>query len=238
MSNGVQVGQKYGRMEVKGLFPSKVGKVTRVMALCVCECGTEKTIRADGLKRGTRSCGCLNRETAKAKITKNNKETAVYQSFSSNHPRVFRAWASMRARCYYPSQKCYEKYGGAGVRVCSHLLECPDNLKNLIGDIPGEGFTLDRFPIHNGNYTCGQCEECKKQGWEKNVRWATRLEQSLNRGGFNVHLTAFGKTLTMSQWRDLSGIHDETIRKRLARGWSSEDVVSKPDKFGNCYKPE
>lgn len=233
----IKARKKYGRMTVQKLFPSKTGKVTRMMAECVCDCGKVKIIRADGLSHGTQSCGCLNEEVRKRNCIERNKKTAVYNSFSKRCPKTFQAWSSMRARCCYPSQKSYKRYGGAGIKICSYLKESPENLKSLIGKIPGKGYTLDRFPVHNGNYTCGRCEECMAEGWRKNVRWATRLEQSLNRGDFNIHVTAFGKTLTLSQWRDLTGIHDETLRKRLIRGWDSEKIVGTPDSFGHCYAP-
>ena len=50
---------------------SPIRKKGRLYWTCVCECETTKDIRADSLKSGTiRSCGCLNKETQKAKTTK------------------------------------------------------------------------------------------------------------------------------------------------------------------------
>ena len=55
------VGQVYGRLTVI----KEVGrnKQSRVLWLCRCECGKERTIAGTTLRQGiTRSCGCLNRE--------------------------------------------------------------------------------------------------------------------------------------------------------------------------------
>lgn len=41
-------------------------------------------------------------------------------------------------------------------------------------------------------------------------------------------LTAFGETLTISQWSNKTGVPATAISKRLSYGWSVEDSVSKP----------
>jgi hypothetical protein len=43
-----------------------------------------------------------------------------------------------------------------------------------------EGTSLDRKD-NDGNYSCGKCDECKRNGWKANCRWATRLVQLLNK---------------------------------------------------------
>ena len=60
-------GKRYGRLQVLhlGVRPRK-GKT---MWVCVCDCGTTKSISANCLQRGmTRSCGCLRRESATATL--------------------------------------------------------------------------------------------------------------------------------------------------------------------------
>jgi hypothetical protein len=39
-------------------------------------------------------------------------------------------------------------------------------------------------------------------------------------------LTAFGRTLTISQWSKHAGVPNRTILDRLQRGWSPERAVS------------
>lgn len=209
------------------------GKLTNRVK-CICDCGKHTRSNIDGLVNGNvKSCGCYQRDVT----IKRNKETAKFKCFSSKYPKTFNTWACMMARCNNPKHKSYQFYGDKGVMICKYLRETPDNLKKLIGLRKKDKPTIDRFPIHNGNYTCGQCKECTENEWKLNVRWASRKEQSNNRGDFNVYLEAFGKRMTIGEWRDLTGIHDETIRTRLEHGWSHEKAVSVPDPQGNCYKP-
>ena len=232
------VGQKVGRLEVKELINSFTGKgIPRIMAICECDCGNKKTLRADGLTSGnTRSCGCLNQEKRKETITRRNEASAKFGSFSAEHPETFQSWRSMLHRCYYPSQKAYKDYGGKGVKVCEYLRESPHNLVTLIGHRTKGNPSLDRFPNHSGHYSCGVCSECLQEGWQINVRWTTRKGQALNRGDFNVHLTAFGKTMTKSQWMEASGLSWSCLTGRIRRGWTIEKSLSTPDGDGNCYK--
>lgn len=60
-------GQRFGRLvaiEVAGR--DKAGRVTW---LCACDCGKRAVVESRNLRRGTsRSCGCLRRETARARM--------------------------------------------------------------------------------------------------------------------------------------------------------------------------
>ena len=228
-------GAVFGRLTViKRLRKNNryVGKVK-----CQCSCGNISFHRIDGLVYGiVKSCGCLNNEKRGARSIARGK----YKEFPTKYPRTYKAWKFMLGRCYSKRAITYKDYGALGVFVCEGLKEHPKNIVKVIGPAkkPLYGRTsVDRFPIHDGNYTCGQCQECNDNGWKKNIRWADKQEQMLNRGDFNVYLTAFGKTLTRSQWHELSGVHAETVRKRMLRGWSLERALITPDKYGNCYKP-
>lgn len=53
-------GEKFGKLMVVRRDYSNEYK--RVMYLCKCDCGEEKIISGGGLRKGTKSCGCLNRE--------------------------------------------------------------------------------------------------------------------------------------------------------------------------------
>lgn len=201
---------------------------------CMCDCGTLCLRYIDALVAGNAtSCGCRKRAITIAR----NKEIAKYDSFSSTYPKTWMRWISMISRCYNEKSKPYSTYGAVGIIVCKYIKESPWNLLELIGPCKNLLPSLDRFPIHNGNYTCGRCEECRVNNWQLNIRWATRKDQSNNRGDFNVLLTAFGKTLTRGQWADLSKINEWTIKRRIDRGWGIEKALTTPDKLGNCYIP-
>lgn len=73
------VGQRFGRLTVLKRSEDHVtaGGRKLVTYACVCDCGNEKIVRADKLRKGsTRSCGCIVREKSKISI-KNAANTAV-----------------------------------------------------------------------------------------------------------------------------------------------------------------
>lgn len=57
-----------------------------------------------------------------------------------------------------------------------------------------------------------------------NVRWATRKEQQRNKRN-NVLVTINGETKCLAEWVESSPVSYETVRKRLKRGWSTENAV-------------
>ena len=75
-----------------------------------------------------------------------------------------------------------------------------------------EGTSIDRI---NNN-----------KGYSKsNCRWASHKQQVRNRSN-TVFVTAFGKTLPLSDWADQLGCQGQTIAKRLDRGWNAERAVT------------
>lgn len=207
-------------------------------AICECECGTKGfRTRAHGLKVGsTRSCGCLKRESDRAKIIARNKAGATH-GMGHGKDITYNCWNGMVHRCRNPENGTYERYGGRGIKVCDCLAADPRNLVAVIGKRQSAEYSIDRFPSNAGHYSCGQCEDCKANGWPLNIRWATKVEQMRNMGS-NASLTAFGKTLLRCEWAEISGINMETVRKRMIRGWTIEEALTTPDDEGNCYKPE
>ena len=224
---------------VKGYVLERLTVTERdgIWAVCDCKCGTTGfRTRAQNIKaKSTKSCGCFKREVDREKTIKRNRANATHR-MGHGQNLTYNNWYAMISRCTMPGSKSYNKYGAIGIVVCRFLKEDPRNLVATIGNRPAPYYTIDRFPIYNGNYTCGQCEECKTNSWPLNVRWATRKQQSENRGDFNVWLTIFGKTMLLSQWETASGINEETIRKRRRRGWTDEEAVTVPDSFGHRYQ--
>lgn len=218
-------GAVFGRWTVIRRLP-RDGK--RYFVLCRCSCGVKKQVNINNIVQGvSRSCGCLERELNIRRSTKHG--------MANN--RAYFSWYGMVARCTKPSKPGYESYGAKGVKVCNWLEESPNHLVELLGDRPVGRSSIDRFPVHNGNYACGSCLDCIRNGWKRNVRWATPKEQVNNRGQWNRRLTAFGKTLTLAEWRDLSGIGWMTLYGRVMQGLTPEEIVTKPDSKGNCYRP-
>ena len=155
----MQANDRFGRLIL--LSPERIAgcKGWRVR----CDCGTEKTIRQDLLKRGrARSCGCLHKELSAARL-----RTHGLTERNSAYDRSYRAWYRAKTRCTVPSTSNYHLYGGRGVTMCERWFS---SVENFIADmgVPPPGYSLDRIDPH-GNYEPGNC------------RWATSLQQARNR---------------------------------------------------------
>jgi hypothetical protein len=85
-----------------------------------------------------------------------------------------------------------------------------DKFYEDMGDRPS-GHTLDRIDNAKG-YSRGNC------------RWATPREQCRNRSN-NVVLSFGGKEMCATDWANEIGVHRDTIRKRIKRGLSIDDVL-------------
>lgn len=151
---------------------------------CVCDCGNLLTVYAhnlnDSSQRKTKSCGCLQKESAKKNLTTHG--------YCSNGiiAKEYDSWHLMKQRCQNKNCNKYPSYGGRGITVCQEW----DDFENFIKDM-GEcptGFTLERID-NNGNYEKANC------------KWASRSDQQVNKrklernktGVVGVHLLKSGK---------------------------------------------
>jgi hypothetical protein len=140
----------------------RLPKGSRVFWLCRCKCGTEREIISAVLRSGrSKSCGCETSEAIAASKRDHGETKRGYQS------RAYRTWANMINRCTNPKRREWHRYGGRGITVCERWRDFK-NFKADMGD-PPPGLTLDRIN-NSGNYEPGNC------------RWATRKEQTANRG--------------------------------------------------------
>ena len=202
-------GQRFGRLIVAKRAENTKSGDARWM--CKCDCGNETIVKAKHLKSGgTKSCGCLQKEIArdmlKARRTHGMSGTPIHKE-----------WEAMKRRCYNPNTEKYYRYGGRGIVVCDRWR---DSFEAFYEDVSkllhfGEqGYTLNRIN-NDGNYE------------PNNVEWATQKEQANNRQS-NHLLTFNGKTQTIVQWADETGIKSATIARRLKKGWSVEKALTTP----------
>jgi hypothetical protein len=129
--------------------------------------------------------------------------------FGKRWSPTYCTWAGMLARC---RRKTNKKYAGRGITVCERWLSFEHFFADM-GERP-VGMTIDR--IDNGaGYFPGNC------------RWATPIQQARNRRNSHL-LTALGKTMTLAEWEEETGINRMTIECRLLRGWDNDRAVSTP----------
>lgn len=186
--------------------------------LCKCDCGTERIVGGNSLKRGTtRSCGCLSREIHSKLLIKkfNNGREKSYFDYSNNLHRIFH---SMRARCNNPNERAYYRYGGRGIRCEweNYVAFHKDMYRSYIASLKKNGrkdTTLERIN-NDGNY-------CKE-----NCRWATRKEQTNNMSN-NLRVEYMGKVINLTKLPELVGISYEKLRYRIfLKGWDINKALT------------
>lgn len=149
-------GKIFGRWTVLRDDPRKSRNV-----VCRCECGVEKSVDKQNLRKGTsKSCGCLS-----AEIT--SKREKVHGKY---HTRTYSAWASMVARGRGQGSNGHY-YSERGIEVCERWLQVNGrgflNFLEDMGDCPA-GISLDRIDNNQGYF-------------KENCQWANQSQQSSNR---------------------------------------------------------
>jgi hypothetical protein len=107
-------GQQFSRLFVTSFAEFRKG---HARWKCQCSCGQEVTVFGFCLTSGkTKSCGCLNRETAaiqgKLKLTTHGQKGT----------RLYRIWRGLKTRCLNPNTKDWSRYGGRGITCCEAWL--------------------------------------------------------------------------------------------------------------------
>lgn len=116
---------------------------------------------------------------------------------------LYRAWTSMKQRCYNPNAAGYSAYGGRGITVCQRWLGSYEAFAADMGERPTNKHSLDRYNNDLG-YTPGNC------------RWATPLEQRQNTQ--RAHWLAYdGDTQPLSVWAERWNLSPDVLRYRLNR---------------------
>ena len=201
-------GQKFGYLTVVEKAGSDP-KRAEWRWLCKCDCGNLTIVPSYRLRHGgVTSCGCHKYDRAFC-----SKKTIEY-------PRLYRIYRGMRNRCCNPNYTFYHRYGGRGIKVCDEWNEFDDfcNWALSSGYIEDSGefsLSIDRINV-DGDYSPSNC------------RWANAKQQA-NNTSRNHLITAFGKTMTIAEWSEETGINDRTLYHRIAEyGWTPEEAVGIP----------
>lgn len=204
-------GHRFGRLIVVGRSERPVHLHSKnSYVLCKCDCGNELVVQYGALGAGnTKSCGCLQRETASRQGKISNTSHGL-----SKTP-TYHAWLTMRQRCENPRTKSYKNYGARGISVCERWQDFTNFIADM-GEKPTPKHTVER-KNNNGNYEPSNC------------KWATRKEQR-NNTRTNRFVKFNGQNKTLPQWSETLGIAASILRARIDRyHWPIEKALTTPN---------
>lgn len=126
--------------------------------------------------------------------------------------RLYKIWDGIYQRCYNHNQKDFYNYGGRGIVLCDEWKSSTAFMSWAYANGYDDSLQIDRIDV-NGIY----CPE--------NCRWVDTVTQAYNKRNtkyieFNGELRPFGLLCKEH------GIHKDTVRDRLKRGWTLEDSLT------------
>lgn len=196
-------GQRFGRLvAIRKVDGDPKLKKKTAQWLCKCDCGNYCVKNGYSLRRlWTRSCGCLQVESAKESQKK-------FFKHGDTRSRLHRIWSDMRMRCSTNAfGKSRKNYYERGIRVCAEWNDYDTFKKWAIENGYAENLTIDRIDNEKG-----YCPE--------NCRWATPKQQARN-----TRVCVYYNGKTLGEWAEISGIHKNTLRYRLKHGMSIENAL-------------
>jgi predicted DNA-binding transcriptional regulator AlpA len=151
----------------------------------------------------TTSCGCV-----RAKKCRD-----INYKHGAKGTKTYNIWKKIRQKCNDPNDVGYEKFGGAGIKVCERWGDYTNFLEDM-GEVPF-GMTLGRKD--------SEMDYCKE-----NCLWVTREEMDNSRHN-TIWLEHNGERRTLRQWAEIMGISRDVLYSRIyCRNWSVEKAFSTP----------
>ena len=131
----------------------------------VCDCGNEKVVYAAQLAKGTvKSCGCIVSE----------RITALNTKHGMSRSRLYTVYKDMKQRTTNLKARCYERYGGRGIKVCD---EWANDFKAFAQWAISHGYDAN---AQKGQCTLDRIDNDKGYSPD-NCRWVTAKQQAQNR---------------------------------------------------------
>lgn len=150
-------GMKFNRLKVIRREGSIEGQASW---LCVCDCGSELTVKSRDLRDGlVCSCGCYRSEYAKERAT----------IHGGSYTNLYAVWNMMKQRCNNGNNKDFKYYGKRGIKVCSSWLDFKVFRKWALSNGYKEGLSIERVD-NDGNYCPENCKWIPLEHQNRNTR--------------------------------------------------------------------
>lgn len=133
-----------------------------------------------------------------------------------SHTPEYRVWNNLKNRCTNPNVPGYENYGGRGIKVCDEWIEFSNFIRDM-GKRPTVNHSIERIN-NDGDY-------CKE-----NCKWATKSDQVRNRRS-NIIVEYQGEKRILKDLAKEVGLNYQLIQRRMNKGLSIEESISKPYKY-------
>lgn len=206
-------GKRHGRLLVVERAGTRIVRGQNVRTWrCLCDCGNEVFVTKEQLV-DKKSCGCLRKDMYS---TPEMNPNFRHGECTDSHSRLYGIYCNMLKRCLSQKDAQYKNYGGRGITVCDDWLHDPASFLSWARcNGYRDDLTLDRIDVNSG-YSPDNC------------RFVDRKTQG-NNTTRNHHITYNGKTLTMSEWADETGIPYYTLRSRInILHWPAEKALTQP----------
>lgn len=184
------LGKTFGRLTL-------IHRVKTPKVLCRCECGVEKEINAYNILKGAvTSCGCMQRESLRARNTKHGlSDTGAYKS-----------WCAMWTRCTNPKGQYY----GMGRTPPESWRDFEQFLKDM-GPRP-EGYSLER-------------KDNDRPYGPRNCIWIPQADQALNRRT-TIRVVINGEVLSLKAAAKRANVPYTTVIHRVMKQhWAIADAL-------------
>jgi len=223
----IPVGTQFGRLTVISTlerikYPRGSSYSYLYFYYCRCSCGTsERRVQAGSLLTGqAQSCGCLQRELARAQATVHGESRG-----QGTGTRLYRIWSNLNTFCHNPDNQLYPKFGLRGISVCSEWI---DNFVAFRDWAQSHGYTTRTYLRRY---------DPKKDFTPVNCYWSIPKKQD-NPHRDRMMLTAFGETRALVEWAGdpRCQVPARTLRKRISKGWEAQAAIATPAKTSSSRR--
>lgn len=196
-------GQRFGKWIVLKQAPT--GKHRETRWYCRCDCGKERNIDGDSLRRG-QSKGCRSCHTSR-RNTMNIKH-------GQTKTRLYGIRRGMISRCENPNEPAYKNYGGRGIKICPEWRKDFTAFRKwALEHGYKDNLTIDRIN-NDGNYEPENCHFIIKAAQYRNTR--------------NNRLVRIGnETKSLAEWAEETGINYSTLRARVRRNCPEHRLLNR-----------